>query len=59
MGLVPLWFAKYSDDKNAQALKDNNIMDCFECRSCEYICSSKIKLVEKIKAGKLLVRGMK
>jgi len=59
MGLVPLWFARYSDDGNAQALKDNNIMDCFECRSCEYICSSKIKLVDKIKAGKLLVRGMK
>ena len=28
-------------------------MDCVECRCCEYICSSKIPLVAKIKAGKM------
>ena len=39
--------------------KEKNVMDCIECRSCEYICSSKIPLVRKIKAGKNMVREMK
>ena len=43
----------------AQDLKDRNIMDCMECRCCEYICSSKIPLVTMIKMGKNAVRGMK
>ena len=40
-------------------MKEKNVMDCIECRSCEYICSSKIPLVTKIKAGKNAIRGMK
>ena len=59
MELSPLYFAKFMDEGNLQGLKDKNIMDCMECRSCEYICSSKIPLVDKIKAGKAAVRGMK
>ncbi len=57
MELKPLYFAKLVGDP--QALKDRKIMDCMECRCCEYICSSKIPLVSLIKAGKLAVRGMK
>ena len=57
MSLQPLYFAKLVND--AQALKDRNIMDCMECRCCEYICSSKIPLVTMIKMGKNAVRGMK
>lgn len=59
MELSPLYFAKYADEENWQGVKDKNIMDCVECRCCEYICSSKIPLVNKIKAGKNAVRGMK
>ena len=55
MELAPLNFAKYTDEGNAQALLDNHIMDCFSCKCCEYICSSKIPLVAKIAAGKGLV----
>ena len=57
MELKPLYFAKLVGDP--AALKERNIMDCMECRCCEYICSSKIPLVSLIKAGKLAVRGMK
>ena len=57
MSLEPLYFAKLVNDP--QALKDRNIMDCMECRCCEYICSSKIPLVSMIKMGKNAVRGMK
>ena len=59
MELSPLYFAKYADEENWQGMKDKNVMDCVECRCCEYICSSKIPLVTKIKAGKAAVRGMK
>ncbi len=59
MELSPLYFAKYADEENWQGMKDKNVMDCIECRCCEYICSSKIPLVAKIKAGKNAVRGMK
>ena len=59
MELEPLYFAKYLDQGNIQGLKDMNIMDCMECRCCEYICSSKIPLLTKIKQGKTAVRGLK
>jgi len=57
MQLQPLQFAKQVMDP--AALKALNIMDCMECRCCEYICSSKIPLVNLIKIGKNAVRGMK
>lgn len=59
MELSPLYFAKYADEQNWQGMKDKNVMDCVECRSCEYICSSKIPIVTKIKAGKAAVRELK
>ena len=59
MELSPLYFAKYADEQNWQGLKDKGIMNCVECRCCEYICSSKIPIVTKIKAGKLAVRELK
>lgn len=59
MELSPLYFAKYVDAGNLRGLKEQNIMDCMECRCCEYICSSKIPLVTKIREGKAAVRGMK
>ena len=59
MELAPLYFAKYVDTGDLQGLKEQNIMDCMECRCCEYICSSKIPLVAKIREGKAAVRGMK
>ena len=40
-------------------LKKKNIRDCMECGCCEYICSSKIPLVSKIKAGKKAVKEAK
>ena len=59
MELTPLYFAKHADEGDWLAMKEKNVMDCLECRCCEYICSSKIPLVSKIKAGKNAIRGMK
>ena len=57
MELKPLYVPQLLDD--AQKLKEMNVMDCMECRCCEYICSSKIPLVSLIRLGKNAVRGMK
>ncbi|MBQ1363649.1 MAG: SLBB domain-containing protein, partial [Oscillospiraceae bacterium] len=58
MELEPLYFNRLLKDGNIQGLKDMNINDCMECRCCEYICSSKIPLVTRIKEGKAAVRGL-
>ena len=59
MELTPLHFAKQADAEDWMGMKEFNVMDCMECRCCESICSSKIPLVTKIKAGKAAIRGMK
>ncbi len=61
MQLSPMKFGKCADEEDWGALKalDVNVMDCMECRSCEAVCSSKIPLLSKIKAGKAAVKGMK
>ena len=59
MSLKPLYFARMVGEEDAQGLKDYAVMDCMECRCCEFICSSKIPLVSLIKLGKNMVRGMK
>ena len=59
MELAPLYYAKLADEQKWQDMRDRDVMDCIECRSCEYICSSKIPLVSKIKAGKNAIREMK
>ena len=59
MELKPLHYYKLACAQDWQGCKDLNIMDCMECRCCEYICSSKLPLVTMIKMGKNGVRGMK
>ena len=59
MELKPLYFAKYADEQNWKGMLEKSVRDCIECRCCEYICSSKIPLVTKIKAGKKAIMEMK
>ena len=58
MELKPLYFYKYAGTQNWAGMKQENVMDCMECRCCEFICSSKLPLVTMIKMGKNGVRGM-
>ena len=57
MELQPLHFARYYEDP-AQ-LEKLHIMDCMECRSCAYICPSRIPLTSLIRTGKNAVRERK
>ena len=59
MELKPLHYARLADAQDWIGMKEANVMDCMECRCCEYICASKLPLVAKIRAGKNAIRGMK
>ena len=59
MELKPLHYFKFVGRQDWLSCKEQNIMDCMECRCCEYICSSKLPLVTMIKMGKNGVRGLK
>lgn len=56
MELRPLYYAKYAESENWEGMKEENIMDCIECRCCDYICSSKIGILSAIKAGKRAIK---
>ena len=56
MELQPLYYPKYEKAEDWVAMKEKNIMDCMECRCCQSICSSKIMIVDAIKAGKKAIR---
>jgi len=36
--------------------QDYNLMDCFECGSCSYVCPAHIPLVQRFRASKSMVR---
>ena len=55
MELAPLDIYKYAQLGDTDTLLKLNVMDCFSCKCCEYICSSKIPLVSKINAAKGMV----
>ncbi len=55
MELQPLDIYKYAQLGDTDTLLKLNVMDCFSCKCCEYICSSKIPLVSKINAAKGMI----
>ncbi len=59
MDLRPLYYPKYTETNNLEGMKEENIMDCIECGCCDYICSSKIGILNEIKKGKKAIRGVK
>jgi electron transport complex protein RnfC len=59
MELYPLRYWFNFRNKSYEASVDDGIMNCIECGCCEYVCSSKIALVEVIKRMKQMLRGKK
>lgn len=37
-------------------MEENNVMDCFECGACSYICPSNIPLVQSFRVAKAIVK---
>jgi len=55
MELSPMLLARYTESEQPEMLLKLNIGDCFSCKCCEYICSSGIRLVDRINRGKQLI----
>ncbi len=58
MGLNPAFLCTYSEEGDWEASKKINIMDCFECGSCDYVCPSKRRIVQSIQLAKSKIWGM-
>lgn len=57
MELYPLYYAFYGKRKELGSVADYNVQDCFECRSCEIVCSAKLPLLSFIKEEKEYARS--
>lgn len=40
-------------------MEENNVLDCFECASCSFVCPSGIPLVQSFRVGKSMIREKK
>jgi electron transport complex protein RnfC len=57
MNLVPSKLALASRKKDIDLAQMYNIMACFECGSCAYICPAQIPIVQLVRTGKAAVIG--
>lgn len=55
MNLVSTRLAKFSENKQIDAMEDYGIDSCVECGSCAFVCPSYIPLVQWIRVGKYRV----
>jgi len=46
------------NEQYAQMAEEYNLMDCFECGSCSYVCPSHIPLVQYFRLAKKMVRKL-
>ncbi len=56
MGLMPLMLSLLSEKGHYEDTKDYNIMDCFECGTCTYVCPAKRPIVQHIRLAKSLIK---
>ncbi|MBO4583854.1 MAG: electron transport complex subunit RsxC [Clostridia bacterium] len=55
MGLSPFLFAAYGEVNNTAALTRYHVKDCIECGCCAYVCTGRVPLIARIRAGKARV----
>lgn len=57
-GLMPQTLHKAVKSKDFERLDDFAVMNCFECGSCAYVCPAKIQLVQSMRTGKNIYKGV-
>ncbi len=55
--LTPVMMARALKEGNMEDAKKYGLMDCVECGSCAYVCPAKVKLVQRFRTGKNIVRA--
>lgn len=56
MHLNPVLMDRELRAENIDKSRSFGLMDCIECGSCAYVCPAKIKLVQRFRLGKAIVR---
>lgn len=57
MHLTPVMISHELDAKDVESAKKYGLMDCIECGSCAYVCPANIRLVQRFRLGKNIVRA--
>lgn len=55
--IVPNMIADFIDNKHLNDAEQWGVFHCVECGLCEYVCPSRIPLLELMKLGKILLKG--
>ncbi len=55
--LAPVLIVRAIDGGNLDEAKRCGLMDCVECGTCAYVCPARVKLVQRFRVGKALVRA--
>ena len=58
MNLMPFEFADYYEKGKYEQMIKANIQNCIECGACEFVCPSRVPLIESIKTGKAILSEM-
>ena len=56
MRLQPLYMYRFVNAGRVDELERLHLMDCMECGSCAFTCPGKLPLVERFRAGKIMLR---
>jgi electron transport complex protein RnfC len=57
MNLMPTKLESATIYKNADMLKEFNVMTCMECGCCSFVCPANRKLVQSMRIGKTILRN--
>lgn len=57
MHLTPVMMARELKAQNTDGAKRFGLMDCIECGCCSYVCPANVRLVQRFRLGKQLVRA--
>src|SRR5574344_1250589 len=57
MNLTPVMMARTIRANDIEQAKKFGLMDCIECGSCAYVCPAHVRLVQRFRYGKSVVRA--
>lgn len=57
MSLSPVLMVRVLKAGNLEKAKRYGLMDCIECGCCAFVCPAHVKIVQRVRLGKNLVRA--
>ena len=55
--LTPVMMVRELKADNIESAKKFGLMDCIECGCCSYVCPGNVKLVQRFRMGKAIIRN--